>query len=340
MAISPIASLLSSFSTSSGSSIFSTLTNAPTTAQFDSILKNQEVQLTKNRIFNGAAERLQYIQSGELSPSADWEKLGGYFAATGQPFVVTLSDSGAVEVTRQSDSDLSKFSAAQQKSLAKAFSELSDLSAKVQANAKNDTMLKNLEGASVVIEGIREGQLTAESAWEMEASRLALVGSPFKIVLDGNGELSVLDQTSSDLPGVADYQQSMLHTAVAQLQQAKQQGYGTTAWQNEALAYVDSGIGFYLDIDSTTNQIEVKPNTASNIVPDFLKEAPYPNLNLDAQWKRDAADLIKAGKGFYLDFDTTGQIVAKENTGPNIIKYNQPKNEISAASALLVSMLA
>lgn len=340
MTISPIAGLLSSFSSSSGSSIFGTLANAPSTAQFDSILKNQEVQLTKNRIFNGAAQRLQYIQDGSLSPSADWEQVGGYLAATGEPFVVTLDDKGAVQITRQSESDLSRFNVQQQKRLAEAFGELAELNGKVQANAKNQKLVNSLEGAGVVLEGIREGQLEPQSEWEMAARRLATTGSPFKIVLNSKGELSVLDQTTTALPDVPAYQQPMLRTAVSQLQQAQRQGYGTTVWQNEALSLSERGIGFFLDIDPTTNEILVKANTASNVVPDFLKQAPYPDLKLDSQWKRDAASLIQEGKGFYLDFDTTGQIVAKENTGPNIIKYNQPKNEQPASAALLISMLA
>ncbi len=340
MTISPIASFLGSLSTSSGSSIFSTLASAPSTAQFDAILQNQQVTLTKNRIFNGAAERLQYIQSGVLEPSSDWEKIGGYLAATGQPFVVTLDSSGAVEITRQSDSDLSRFSVQQQKQLAVAFEELSELSAKVQGNAQNQKLIDNLEGAGVVLEGMRLGKLQPQSDWERQAKILAATGTPFKMVLNGDGELAVLDQTKSVQPEVPIYQKRILQQAVVDFQQAKSQGYGTTSWQNEALALANNGIAFYLDIDATTNQIQVKSNTDSDVVPDFLREAPYPDLKLDTQWKQDAADLIKDGKGFFLDFDTTGKIVVKENTGPNIIKYNQPKNELPASAAALISLLA
>ncbi len=342
MSISGVAGLLSTFSSSSGSSVFGTLASAPTTAVFDSILQNQKVELTRNRIFNEVGLRLQYIREGTLAPDADWEKIAGFFAATGQPFAVSLNDKGQVEIAHQADSDLGRFTADQQRRLKIAFDELAGLAGKVQANAQNRTLVEKLEGAGVVLEGIRSGQLAAAPGWETEASHLAARKTPFKVVLDGKGELSVLDQSRTDLPEVPDYQKPLLRAAIAELKQVISTDTGTKDWHFEALSLAGFGIGFHLDIDRTTGRILVKTQTGSDIVPDFLREDPYPDLDrgLDAQWKRDAAALIEAGKGFFLDFDPAGRMVVKENAGPNIIQYNQPKNILPASAALLVSMLA
>ena len=106
----------------------------------------------------------------------------------------------------------------------------------------------------------------------------------------------------------------------------------------QAESFAANGVAFYLDIDPITNVISAKENSADNITPSFLKSTPYPDVGDDSPALKQAADFIKAGKAYFFDIDSTGQIGAKEATVQNITKYNtvttSPTSTLGAGSIL------
>ena len=54
--------------------------------------------------------------------------------------------------------------------------------------------------------------------------------------------------------------------------------------------------------------------------------APYDiNTNTMPKWESDAIGYMKAGTPYMLDFDQQGNLVAKQLTGDNVVKFNNPQ---------------
>jgi hypothetical protein len=147
-------------------------------------------------------------------------------------------------------------------------------------------------------------------------------------------------------------QQKVLRDAVAQLPGVQgANGTVTTQWQADAKAFSDAGVPFYLDVDPTsldygpmtdnygyvkvdggghvmynkgTPSIVVKENSAENITPAFLKDAPFANIGANTPMLKKAAQMIQDGKPYFLDFDSTGRLTVKDTSAQNLIKYNTP----------------
>ncbi|MEI7610949.1 MAG: hypothetical protein WCJ64_26490, partial [Rhodospirillaceae bacterium] len=69
------------------------------------ITQNQAIQKQKNNIYKTIADRINAVATGQITPKADWEKLGGYYAANGTPFVISLDSKGQPSITPQNQMD-------------------------------------------------------------------------------------------------------------------------------------------------------------------------------------------------------------------------------------------
>lgn len=314
--------------------LFNAICPGSTSSTIDGILNTKKTETSKNSIFANVAQRLSAMQAGTLTASDDWEKVASYAMQTGQPVQITLnSKSGKVEAATQNEADLSKFNVQQQNKLLQTIEQITSMAGKIQANQKNQNMIKNLAGAETDLEEVNAGMLTAQADWETQGSLLMTTHRPFKIALDSTGALTVQDQTTASLDDYNIVQQKILRTAIESVPSLISSGTATTEWEADALAYSESGVSFYLDIDPTTNQVVTKENTADNITPDFLKTDPYPDIGANTTVLKDAATFIKAGKPYFLDFDTTGAVVAKEATAQNLIKFNNKTSTSTSSSS-------
>ncbi|MBI1206630.1 MAG: hypothetical protein GC191_04990 [Azospirillum sp.] len=330
----------------SGSALFAAIT--PTGGSVtDSALNNQQIQLQKNNILTQASARLDYILSGQLEAKSDWEKIGAYYTKTGQPFILELNSRGQIQASGQADpaSDLSRFSPQEQAKLLEATDQLSVVMSKVEANTKNNKLIDNLEGSTVLLDALSLGT-TPKSDWERQALNLMQTKTPFRMILNSAGELAVQDQTKATFSDYPPFQRNLLLKAAATIRTAIQTGVGYNPsapgnqYQLDAKQYADAGQNFYLDIDPVHNTIIAKKNLSSNVVPSFLRQPPYADVGDDASWKEDAIAFQKAGRAFHLDISNSGQITAKENTAVNLVNYTRPRYGLSTTAPAILSLLA
>ena len=297
-------------------------------------LLNQQTATTKqNQLYYDAAERVGYMQAGTYDPSADWEKVAAYAAQTGQPVVISINSStGNLEANTQADSDLSRYNKAQQAALQSAFSDISEMATKIQANQKNEQMLNLLDGAEGDMVEVHSGTLSATSDWEITANSLMTQHKPVRFELDSQGKLTAVDQSTEYRSDLTTYQQQLLQKAASECSKAISSGDLSESWMSEAASYDEAGIPFYLDIDPVTNEISAKESSGENLTPDFLKTTPYSDIGDDTALLKQVADYIKDGTAYFLDIDTTGQVVAKQVTGQNLIKYNSASSSTSSVA--------
>jgi len=326
-----------------GSGIFSALSSTPTNP-VESAQNTQAITQQKNNILTQAVTRLDYIASGQLKPSADWEKLGAYYAQTGQPYVLTLDSKGGIQVTGQADAsyDASRYTQAEQQKLSSALDDLNSMFAKQKANDDNAALVKKLKGAAVELDAMALGVVTPQSDWEVQAQLYQTTHTPFKLALDAKGNIIAQDQTQNpDYTGLNAQQVGTLSKAINSIKQDLIDGtYGTDSYQADAASYASLNRNFYLDLDPVYGTVQVKQNTAQNIVPDFLKKQPFANVGADTQWKQQALDLKAAGKGFHLDIGQGGSITVKENNAANVIQYSQSRFSTFSTAGALLSLMA
>ena len=372
---------LSGSSSSSGmSNIFDLLGSGGANSSIATILQQQKVTTQTNKIFTSVAQRLDAIQAGTIQPSADWEKVAAYGMQTGQPIAVSLDKKGQIQVTLQSQSDLSKFSAGQQKVIDSTLKDIATLSAKITANKTNQGLIKKLAGAETDLNAVFSGALAPQAStpnnWEQQGVQLMQLNKPFTISLDGQGNLQVLDQATNVDSNLPIDQQVILRTAAQSVPNVlSPDGLITAEWQSAAAAFAQNGVPFHLEVDpynldfgpktdsygwpvdasgqrsSVSGQpvvykngvpgIKVVENSADNITPDFLKDDPYPDIGANTPVLKQAAALIQKGQAFLLDFDKGGHVTAKAATAQNIIQYNAPAGStLSLGSGSVLSVKA
>jgi hypothetical protein len=327
MAVGLIASILSgtSSATTDALSVLGQRQNAGRAIQ--AILDDAQVKLSRTQFFNNVALRIEALRTGQIQPQEDWEKVAAYLATTGQPFVVSVDSKGQVQAQRQADTDLSRYNDIEKRKLTAALGEVDQIAQRLQANRKNQDWVDTLSVVPAVLEDIRSWQTPPEAGWQTEASLLAKSGIPFKIALNDKGELTVLDQTKSTFADAPPAHQRVLLDAIAVVRQTLLTGISDgNYWSAQAQAYSEAGMDYFLDVDPVTLGVVVKRNDAATIVPDFLREPPFPDIGADKPWKQIAADYIEQGKGFYLDLDARGEIVVRPNDGRNVNLYDQPRN--------------
>lgn len=300
----------------------------PKTAQ--AVLQEQRITQARNGIFADAGQRLTYIQEGTYEPKTEWEKVAGYLMAKGRPVVISLDSAGQVQAEAQADADLSKYNVHEQAVLLRAIDDVQIMAQKIKANQTNDDWLKKLAGAaddlSAVAMFLLPPQAKTENDWEASGVRMMNIHHPFKVSLDPNGQLQVVDQTLDAMTDLPYSMQTKLRAAVIGLPTAIMNSDVSEKYKADALVFDKAKTPFYLEIDKTTGIISAKANIAANITPNFLKTAPYPDVGDKGPLMEKVAELIRSGTAYFLDTDTTGSVVAREATGPNIIKFNSPSH--------------
>jgi len=309
-----------------------------------SMLQQEKITTQTNSIYSNAATRVSKMEAGTYTASSDWEKVVSYNMQTGAPVMVSLNSSGKLQALPQSETDLStKYNVQQRSELTKAMSQIQTMAGKIQANAKNDTWLADLSGAENDLSLIHSGALTAQSSWEEEGSMLMSTHEPIKISLDSSGNLQVTEQLTSSMTDLTASQQKLLRKAIETIPSMISKGTPTTSWQIDARSYDQAGTPYYLDIDPVTNQISAKEDSATNITPTFLKTAPYPDIGDNSPLLKQVATYIKKKQAYFLDFDSTGKIVAKVLSATNLEKYNKTSTSTTSSSSTagsIVSLLA
>jgi hypothetical protein len=298
--------------------------NSSTGGSIQSILNQQKVTSQTNSIYTNVANRLTAMQNGQYQAQADWEKVADYAMQTGQPVAISLDSKGQVQALPQSQADLSKYSTAQQNQLYQAMNDISTMASKIQGNKKNDTMVADLNGAAADLSNVATGQLAAQSQWESQGQMLMAIHHPFTISLDSNGNLQVQDQVTSSMDNLPANQQTLLRSALETIPSMIANGTPSTSWQADAESYDQNAIPYYLSIDPITNQISAKEDSGQNITPSFMNTEPYPDIGDNTPLLKTVASYIQSDTPYFLDFDATGKIVAKQATAQNLIKYNTP----------------
>lgn len=297
----------------------------------DGLLQQQKITKAKNSIFANVAQRLDALQAGTYKPKSDWEKVAAYAMETGQPVAISLDSKGQVQAVPQAQSDLSKYNLHQQNQLVDALNQVSVMAQKIKANKTNDAWIAKLNGAEYDLSGVFSGQLAAQSNWERQGVQLMAEHKPFTISLDAQGNLQVQDQLLDPMTNLTATQQKALRSALSSLPKVIADGTVTEAWQADALTFDQNQVPYHLTIDPVSNQISAVENSGDNIIPTFLKTSPYPDIGANTPMLKAAADLIKNGKSFMLDFDQGGHITAKPTTAQNLIKFNTPATQINTA---------
>lgn len=304
------------------------------------IIQQGDYTNQKNSYLSNVAKNLSAVISGQIKPETDWQKVGVYLAQTGNPLSITLDEKGQLQVTSQASSDLAKFSDAQKNRLYDAIDSLTSLVEKQQANQKSQALVTKLQDAADTIQYIQSGGLVdASQPWQLQVKPLLKNLVPFKVSLDANGNEIINDQTKSlflDLP--ADKRDAMKQV-ISDWSNAVATGLYTKPWMIEAKSDMDLGHSVYFELDAANNPV-VKENIKDNVVPDFMKEDPFPNLTRNLQdWQKAALEFAANQKPYFLDIDpTTQKIVAKEATAQNVVQYSTVpswQNNSNPAGALL-----
>lgn len=320
-----ITSLLSN--ATSGGDVFSIIGKRGGTSAIQSIIDSAGVQASRQQFFNNVAMRIEALRTGQIEPSEDWEKVAAYLSTKGQPFVVGVDAKGQVTVDAQADTDLGRFNEAEKTKLTNAFAELDEMARRIDANTKNQAWVDQLENVPAILDSMREWATPPDSGWQTDAMVLQKAGIPFKVVLSEKGELTVVDQTKSRFFDTPPAEQRVMFQAIDVVKNTLKTGFSDgSAWAALAQVYQEDGKDYFLEIDSATMQPLVKRNDADSVVPKFLRTAPYPDIGADTPWKKAAAELIQQGKGFYLDIDTTGEIIVRANDGRGVNLLDKPRN--------------
>ena len=245
------------------------------------ITQNQAIQKQKNNIYKTIADRINAVATGQITPKADWEKLGGYYAANGQPFVITLDSKGQPSITPQNQMDGSRFSNTRRTTIAQALDKLATLAPEVKANTDYDNLKNQWTSISVDLVDIKNNQLVPTKDWQQQAATIMSLNHPISFSLTSDGKVSVEDQTTSTFQDkdpairntlikasrmVADAVSADMsyNSYVAKGQvppsavQDKQAQYSQYAWVQDAAAYASMGIPYTLNADPT--QIDTSVN--------------------------------------------------------------------------------
>ncbi len=318
---------------------FGTSISTPVTKEsLDKIINQGAIERSKNNVLTIASNRINAFATGQLNPKDNWEMSAAYLAKTGQPFFVTVGDDGKPAIERMRDSDLSKYNTIQKNKLNDALDQLDKLVVKQNANQVNQGLRQQLESAAKQLSRQQNGLEQATEDLFIKAKNMTTNMVPFKLGLDSTGKLVLGDQTKATFLDERADRRVVLRQTVSDWNDAVTSGIYLQSWQNDAKTLADLGKSFYFDVDNLGQPV-VKENTVDNVVPQFLKEDPYPNLGASTKWQKDALSFAAAGTPFYLDIDNATQsVVAKQVTPQNLINFAKPPFYQQQAGAI-VSLL-
>lgn len=301
-------------------------------------LDDARLEALRQNFYVGVTNQLEGIRQGLVQPREEWELVGGFLQAQGTPFKIIV-DGAEPRIVAQSDTDLAEFAETQRVQLRRAFTELETLFQREDEIRTKINLNVTLANAADRLEAIRQFS-PAQAAWEFEAKSLISTRTPFQIALDANGNITLRDQTEDlflDRPAL---DRAKLTAAVDEWERILEgTSPATETWQFQALGNTQDGEDFFLDLDDAGN-IVVKRNSFENILPAFL-EVPDGAVEGATQWQRDALELYRQGKGFYLDFDASGRnIVVKENNYINVSGLTDPDRIRDTSGNALLDLLA
>jgi len=290
--------------------------------QIKATLDAAKVQQSYQQYYAGIANQLEGIRQGAVKPKEDWELTAGYFQAQGTPFRVTV-ENGKPKITEQINDEMTGRSVVQKRQLKKAIESLDGLFQQYDDQQTKYSLNYKLAEASDRLNQMQNFYSSPSANWEFEARRLYKAGTPMQIALDAKGNVTVIDQTKDLFTDRSVVDRKKLQQAVSDWKQI-QAGTKTATelWQYEALGNKSEGSDFYIDLNET-GKVVLKNNTYKNIVPEFLQVENIDDVKTTAKWQKDALEMYKNGKGFYLDF-LGSNIVVKENNYINISGLTDP----------------
>lgn len=328
--------LMKSRSSSNGTQ--QTIGTPVTKETIDAAINKGSIERSRNNFLTIMSNRINAFASGRLQPKENWELSAAYLAKTSQPMVLQISDKGKPEVVRQRDADMSKFSGVQQAKLSKAMDQLDQLIIKQNANLVNQGLRTRLEDAAYTLDQVTMGKQPPTEDWQLQGKILTTNLTPAKLGLTADGNVVVADQTKSALLDTPPEKRARLKEILGEWKDASTSGIYTQIWQVQAKVAVDQGKSFYFDVNSIGEPI-VKENTAENITPSFLNEDPYPNLGANQKWQKDALAFAAKGTPFFLDIDTSGQVVTRQVTAQNVVNFAKPPFYQQQSVGAVISLL-
>ncbi|WP_420549256.1 hypothetical protein [Curvivirga sp.] len=307
----------------------SAVTNIQTT------LSQSDVNANNRLIMNSAINRLNGIAQGIVEPNQDreWEVVGAYLQATGQPYQIKIAANGALSVEAQADGILSDFNEAQKLGIANAIQQFDSVANQVDQESARNGYLNSYNNAAARLIMMRQ-HAPAEDPWEIDFQRYAELGIPVQVGLNGEGEIVAINQLEHDFSEVEDIDDRLkLLAARDELKFILENpGSATKSWHHLALGNRTDDDDFLLVLDDD-GEIAIRNNlhrdtpasqlSLNHITPQFLKDDF--EVETTSQWQVDAADLYRQGKGFYFDFDHTGtNIVTREQNLTYALNLHKP----------------
>lgn len=182
---------------------FKPKTNAVTNIQ--TTLSKSDFQATQRVIYNSALKRLEGIRQGVVQPNPDreWEVVGAFLAATGQPFKLKIDQSGQLNVEAQAESKLSEFSQVQQLGILNAIQSFDKVVEQIDLQETKDKLLGQYGYANQRLE-LLEAHLPKANQWEHDFELYTALGQPVQIGLNGKGDIVAINQLEHDFSDYKD----------------------------------------------------------------------------------------------------------------------------------------
>lgn len=321
------------------------------TINIQATLDSIKIDATKQQIFRSAINRLEGIRQGLIEPTAEWETTAGYLQLTGQPFKLYVDERGQLQVLAQAEDGLPDHNTAQKTMVVRAMEEFQQYAEAIDLKNKKDELSGKLAyGVLRLLE--MEQHAPAEELWEKSFKLYESMGHPVKLALDAKGELTAVNQLEHDFSDVenADDQLKLITARDKLARILKGESSATEIWEITALGYHIDKEEYFLDLDDN-GDVVIKSNalrdpltgqvSIKNIMPDFLETSEDDIPATTAKWQEDAMAFYEQQRGFYFDFDPSGQkIVVREMSVVNLMGLNKPKSMDSQILAARLSILA
>lgn len=300
-------------------------------AKIQQTLDEAKFDANRQRIMAAAELRIRGIAEGTIQPRAEWEKVAGFLAITGQPFTYSVDRQGQVQVQPQSRDDLSFVPNGQREKMRAALQRLDEVRQQVDTVTTKATLRTKLQIAVARIDDMQRFS-PPQDQWERDFQTIKSTGRPVIVGLGPEGDLRAINQLDSNF----DYVQDREKRAI--LQQAGREldnilngvSAATKSWQYEALGNKSAGDDYFLDVDQN-NEVVVRRNKEKrggssvlplfqqsgradyHIIPEFLKETREDSRIFKADWEREAAALFQAKRPFHLELVGDRVVVRETN---------------------------
>lgn len=300
-------------------------------AKIQRTLDEAKFDANRQRIMASAELRIRGIADGTIQPKAEWEKVAGFLAITGQPFTYSVDRSGQIQVQPQSRDDLSFLPPGQQRRMSAALERLDQVRQQVDTVNTKATLRTKLQFAVARVDDMARFA-PPQDQWERDFQTIKSTGRPVMIGLGPEGDLRAINQLESNFDYVEDPgKRALLQQAGRELENILNgTSSATKDWQFEALGNKLSGDDYFLDVDQN-NEVVVRRNREKrggssvlplfqqtggrdyHIIPEFLKESREDRRIFRAEWEREAAALFQAKRPFHLELVGDRVVVRETN---------------------------